>query len=292
MNEVFKIQTYNSIKDLYKASGFDQVPKFEDFDLINFIDTYPSVTKILSPHKRNFYSLLFIESQDDGQLKLNTNEYQTLSNVIICQSFEHIFSFIRGESMKGFVLLFNDSFLLPFVSNTISHYTFFSSLKNNVFHLNEIEKADCNVLLKNLSKEVNNRAVSKHLLLAFLEKIKIIQEQYQIEEKFVSKSFLLLKSLQQLINNFFLEHKNVEFYAQKLNVTPNHLNETVKQQTGKNVKSLILERGLLEAKKLLLYSNLDIAEVSYYLNYSEPSHFGKFFKKETGFTPKEFRRNP
>ncbi len=168
----------------------------------------------------------------------------------------------------------------------------FSSLKNNTFHLNKTENSECEILLKNLHRERKNKQIAKYLLLSFLEKIKTIQTQYQTEEKFVSKGFQLVKLFKNQIDSYFLEHKNVAFYAQKLNITPNHLTETIKQQTGKTPKKMISDKIVLEAKKLLLYSEMDIAEISHYLDFSEPSHFGKFFKKETNFTPNEFRKNP
>ncbi len=74
-----------------------------------------------------------------------------------------------------------------------------------------------------------------------------------------------------------------------VNLTPNHLSQTIKEVTGKTAKSYIVKRRLEESTYLLKYSNDDIAEIAFHLNFSGPTHFTKFFKKETGKTPIEFR---
>jgi AraC family transcriptional regulator, transcriptional activator of pobA len=81
----------------------------------------------------------------------------------------------------------------------------------------------------------------------------------------------------------------VEDYAQMLNISANHLSQTIKETTGNTPKSYITKRRLEEAKYLLLYTKNDIAEISFHLHFSEPTHFSKFFKKEIGQSPQEFR---
>jgi AraC-like DNA-binding protein len=75
-----------------------------------------------------------------------------------------------------------------------------------------------------------------------------------------------------------------------LNVTANYLSQSVKSATGKNALSYINERLLDEAKSLIQYTDLDIAEIAYQLNFSDPANFGKFFKRHTNHTPLEFRK--
>ena len=98
-----------------------------------------------------------------------------------------------------------------------------------------------------------------------------------------------VRKYKNLINNHFLDHKEVAFYADQLNVTSNYLNEIVKAETGSSAKRHISERLLLEAQNLLAYSELSISEISHLLHFSEPTHFTKFFKKETGVTPKAYQ---
>ena len=75
-----------------------------------------------------------------------------------------------------------------------------------------------------------------------------------------------------------------------LNVTPNHLSQSIKSASDKNALSYINERLLSEAKSLIQFTDFDIAEIAYQLNFSDPANFGKFFKKHTDQTPLQFRK--
>ena len=82
---------------------------------------------------------------------------------------------------------------------------------------------------------------------------------------------------------------SVSDYAARLRVTPSHLNETVRRTMGKTAGQVIRERMLLEAKRLLLHSDLSVSEVAYHLSFEDPSYFARFFRKHTGQAPAAFR---
>lgn len=92
-----------------------------------------------------------------------------------------------------------------------------------------------------------------------------------------------------LAQKHFREHRFLDFYAQKLEVSPKHLSRTVKAQTGYTAVEWIEKFVILEAKVLLKSSNLNIQQISDELNFASQSFFGKYFKKITGMSPKEFR---
>jgi AraC-like DNA-binding protein len=93
------------------------------------------------------------------------------------------------------------------------------------------------------------------------------------------------------VNNFYIEKRTIEDYAAMLHVTPNYLSQSVKTASDKNALSYINERMLEEAKSIIQFTDLDIAEIAYRLNFSDPANFGKFFKKHTNQTPLEFRKS-
>lgn len=92
-----------------------------------------------------------------------------------------------------------------------------------------------------------------------------------------------------LAQKHFRQERFLEFYAQKLEVSPKHLSRTVKAQTGYTAVEWIEKFVILEAKVLLKSSNLNIQQISDELNFASQSFFGKYFKKITGMSPKEFR---
>jgi len=100
----------------------------------------------------------------------------------------------------------------------------------------------------------------------------------------------------ELTNRFLrlvLEHfravSGVAEYAQRLHVTPSHLNETVRRTMGRTAGQVIRERVTLEAKRMLRHSEKSVAEVAYHLNFEDPSYFARFFRKQAGISPASFR---
>jgi AraC family transcriptional activator of pobA len=88
--------------------------------------------------------------------------------------------------------------------------------------------------------------------------------------------------------NFRREHQ-LGFYAAKLAMTVDRLNDHVKRSTGVTAGHLIRQRLLNEAKRQLVFTTQPIHDVSKELAFADPSHFARFFRKQTGTTPHEFR---
>ena len=87
----------------------------------------------------------------------------------------------------------------------------------------------------------------------------------------------------------FIQYHKVNEYAELLNVTPNHLSETIKKITGKTAGEVIHQRLILEAKRRLLHSSISAKELAYALNFNDPSYFSRFFKANTDLSPEGFR---
>ncbi|BDD00482.1 helix-turn-helix transcriptional regulator [Persicobacter psychrovividus] len=124
-----------------------------------------------------------------------------------------------------------------------------------------------------------------------------IMEVFVILERAI-KRMPEIPSIHQSITNrffslFFLHSKKqrrVSFYADKLNITPNYLNIAIKKATGKNVKHFINQMILINAQRLLKFTDMDVKSISYELEFESPAYFNYFFKKEMGITPLEFRK--
>lgn len=108
----------------------------------------------------------------------------------------------------------------------------------------------------------------------------LISNQGRMSEQFIT-----------LAQEHFREHRFLEFYAKLMDVTPKHLSRTVKKQTGYTAVEWIERFVILEAKVLLKSSNLNIQQISDELNFPSQSFFGKYFKKITGMSPKEYRNS-
>ena len=80
-------------------------------------------------------------------------------------------------------------------------------------------------------------------------------------------------------------------FASDLAIHPNYLNELLKKHTGQNASTHIRNRLLEEAKALLLQTDWNLNNISYSMGFSDQPNFSFFFKKNTGFTPIEFRKS-
>lgn len=98
-----------------------------------------------------------------------------------------------------------------------------------------------------------------------------------------------IHSFQSLLEDHFLESKDVAFYASKFGLSVNTFSKKVKKHFGKTSSKLIQERIVLEAKKLLHLTYKSIKEVAAELNFEDEFYFSRYFKKEVGLSPKKFR---
>jgi AraC family transcriptional regulator, transcriptional activator of pobA len=95
--------------------------------------------------------------------------------------------------------------------------------------------------------------------------------------------------LRALVDEFFRREHQLGFYAEKLGMTVDRLNDHVKRATGVTAGHLIRQRLLTEAKRQLVFTTQPIQDIAEELAFSDPSHFARFFRKHTGTTPHDFR---
>src|SRR6185437_4889189 len=105
----------------------------------------------------------------------------------------------------------------------------------------------------------------------------------------LSRSDARVDELRKLVDENFHNERLISFYAEKLAMTPDRLNDHVKRATGVTAGHLIRQRVLTEAKRQLVFTAQPIHDIAYELAFSDPSHFTRFFRKQTGMTPQSFR---
>jgi len=124
-------------------------------------------------------------------------------------------------------------------------------------------------------------------LLYIINDFKQFQEQSGLQK---SKREGLFDAFYNLVLDYYKESRKTEFYADKLCLTPKYLSTVIKEISGKSVSQWIDNYVVLEAKSLLKTSNLTIQQISDELSFANQSFFGKFFKRITGMSPKEYKQ--
>ena len=115
----------------------------------------------------------------------------------------------------------------------------------------------------------------------FFSKAKLIHED--------QRSHPTVEKFTELVEFHYNQKRNVQYYAEALNIHPNHLNFILKKHSGLNAKESINNRIILESKFLLSYTSFIIKEIAHTLGFDDPNYFSTFFQKCTGTTPLVYR---
>lgn len=109
------------------------------------------------------------------------------------------------------------------------------------------------------------------------------------KQSIVTRNEELTTSFIKLVEENYIEHRELGFYAEKLNLTPKHLSRVVKQTSGKSAMEWIEKHVILDAVSQLLSSNISIKEIAFRLNFPSQSCFGKYFSRVVGVSPATYR---
>ena len=108
----------------------------------------------------------------------------------------------------------------------------------------------------------------------------------------------VLQRFENLLNEYFLNGDaerlglpSVNYFADKISLSPNYFGDLVKRETGKSAKEYLRKKLLEAAKEQLMNPQKNITQVGISLGFQYPQHFVRFFKRMTGMTPSEFRGN-
>ncbi len=104
-----------------------------------------------------------------------------------------------------------------------------------------------------------------------------------------SREHYLLERFLKAVKLHYREERSVEFYANELSLTSKYMSSKIKESCGKTASELIDEYIILEAKELLRHSNMNVQQISDYLNFPSQSFFGKYFKRIVGLSPKAYK---
>ncbi len=248
------------------------------------------------PFRKGFYYIGLVTDAGNTKITYDSTSVTELNSFLVFQSPNLIYSFLRASTARGYLIYFKPECFSFFKPDFEKEFPFFNMLHTNFFKLNTQKFQEFENPFKEIVETYNKTNDRIHMiasvkLLALLYQLKEFTNTFnQWEQGFVGAQQLLLQKYIQLVNNFYIEKRTVEEYAELLFVTPNHLSHTIKTLTQKNALSYINERIIAEAKSLIKHTQMDIAEITYQLNFSDPANFGKFFKKHVGTTPMAFRK--
>lgn len=254
--------------------------------------------KIDEPHRHNYYTVLIIHKAK-GLHNIDFNSYNLSNKQIFFVAPGQVHQVIEAEKSFGFSMVFSNQFLiensipLSFVEslNLFQNYGQSPPITPNSKQFDAIDN-HANQIFKLYNSEENMKFLS---ISAFL-KLLLIQCNNvcainPIELDVDTTGENLIRAFKKGVEKHYKTEHSTTFYANKLHITPDHLNRTVKARIGKTAKDYIQTRTITEAKRLLYFTALSNKEIGYELGFNEPAHFSAFFKKHTHISPSNFKKN-
>ena len=289
------IPLYAHINDLHCLTGSalrTDNPLFHCFDMAEANDL---MVDELPPHRVDFYTLALNFGTQNLSYTLNEATFQNPQNFVLCAAPGHVATWKKQGSWFGYCTFFKSEFLqFRDRINFLQQYPFFSINETNLVPVDAKNYRAMRVIFEQiLHEQAHINKFSAEIIQSHFQGI--LWQVRRLYEATTQKSpsqraaSIITARFQYLVNEHFREVTTVDAYAQRLSITANHLSQTIKQTTGRTAKQIIAQRRGEEARYLLAYTDSDIAEIAYHLSFSEPTHFTKFFKKESGQSPSDYR---
>jgi len=247
-------------------------------------------------HQHDFYAISWVQS---GQLQQKLDGKVFTLNpgdiFVACPGQVHENDFgINANQVKGGAFLFTSEFLQQLRQHTaIAELTILDNILSNPCHPLQGEDLDSflsmiHILNKEVKKELPNMPMVRSLLCAVLLSIQQTVDNSIIQAN-SARHIEVYKKFKHLLELHFRENKTSHFYSEQMYISDRHLNRLLKEATTKTAADIILGRSILEARRLLCFTEMTISEISWSLGYQDPSYFTKLFKKAAGQTPLAYR---
>ncbi|WP_159470338.1 AraC family transcriptional regulator [Dyadobacter sp. 3J3] len=280
-------------KTISIADLINQPNKQVDF-LVDRFEEMVEPENIEFPHKHNFYSVMWITKGNSKQ-HIDFKNYSISENTLFFISPGQLHLFEEWEDIEGFIILFTENFLLQIFQdkNILFELSFLDNLYENPFL--QLTKEDTNILqpIVDLIYDESNRNeksidIIQALLLVLLRRIQKIFSPKTNQNK-SKQQIVIFKQFKKLVDLNFAKKLSVSDYASQLNISTNQLNTFVKATIGKTTTEIIQERIILEAQQLLQFSELTVSQIADQLGFEDSSYFARYFKKQIGLSPIDFR---
>ena len=251
---------------------------------------------ITSSHRHSFYQIIWV-TQGSGIHLIDFNTYPIEPFTLYFLSPGQVHEWKLTEAVFGYIIAFTNKFFSSSLQDTslLSELPYFYITNTQpLLCVGNEQAAIFNNIIQRIETEYQASLIDHEAMLSAYLRILLIEAKriYCPNQTTytVTSSVLITKQFLLLIEENFLTQTFVSEYAKLLGITANHLNETVKRTTGKTAGELIRDRLLLEAKRLLIYSELSISEIAHKLNFEDPAYFGRFFKRYAHCSPSDFRQ--
>ncbi len=242
------------------------------------------------PHRHDHEELIII-THGRPVHHVNFIEQMLEAPVIVFIAQGRIHSFLPDEATRGWVIRYASDFVHE------STFTFYSGYLDEISSRLDCDFCSttmndlCEIMLRESVQTMVDYNMLRHLLHAVLSKLESsTREKYLDRGASRNTQMITFNNFLKILEYNFKRPAGVEFYADKLNMSARNLNNISQAVFGKSVGEVVETRKMIEARKLLLNTRMTVAEIGFELGYSEKSYFTRVFRKKSGITPSELRR--
>ncbi len=282
-----EVQHFEFYREKYKSKILIDIGRIESLD---------HMIRTSKPHTLGFYDVTFI-TEGAGTFRLDDYSLPIQQRQVFFTSPGQVRQWLSSEPVTGITIFFEPHFIETFFTDPLFLYRFpffnnpvnYPALRIEPEHFNRSLG-----MLRQVEAEFENlQNDSPHLIRSILYQLMIqMNRAYASQNEADSDDTRLnpiLFKFRKAVDQHFKRLKTVDEYADLLHITPGHLNKICKQYLNKKASSVIKERIMLEAKRLILYSGKTITEIAYELNFADSSNFSRFFSSLQQESPGEFR---
>ena len=252
-----------------------------------------------NPHRHNYYTIIWPVNAS-GKHIIDFREYRIQNDHIFFVSPGQVHQVITDPRPSGYVILFSSEFL---EKNSIRK-DFISDLK--LFRKSDETPplpvtpemaANLRIFAGQMMKAFQNpndmylETIGAYLKLFLIECNGHCSLMPDTDTQTIEVGKTLIKNFKDTVDQHFHHWHQVKYYAEALYITPNYLNEVIKTSMGISAKEYIQNRIILEARRMAVYTEKSSKEIGFELGFDDPSHFSKFFKRNTGQSFLEFKKN-
>ncbi|MFC4689912.1 helix-turn-helix domain-containing protein [Dokdonia genika] len=253
--------------------------------------------KVDEPHRHNYFTVLIIK-QASGEHKIDFKSYALAAHQVYFVAPGQVHQVIETEKSFGYVMTFSNQFL---VANSIS-LAFIDSLNlfQNYGHSPPLlpeEKQHQKIAsyAENILELFHSESSMKQLSIGAFLKLLLIEcnnicSLNPVDTDKDSAVNNVLRDFKKIVNSDYRREHSTTYYANRLHISPDHLNRTIKSKIGKTAKEYIQARIITEAKRLLYFTDVTTKEIAYEFGFNEPANFSAFFKNCTQMSPTTFKK--
>lgn len=249
-------------------------------------------------HTLAYYDITFI-TEGEGAFSIDNQVCEAIPGDVFFSKPGEVRRWDTDGIVNGYALIFEDEFLSSFFKDAlfVPHLPYFNIQKTaSPLHLPDELYNRMLQLLHTIKVEIDQyRQNDAHVLRVLLyEALMLLSRAYQQmidkEEKDREAGSIHVTKFIELVKAEQKEQHSVQYYADRLCITPNYLNEIVSLAMGVSAKQYIQNKVMDEAKRLLVYTNSSVSDIAFELHFSTVSYFVRCFRRCTGKTPLAYRK--